>query len=389
MRASIGALAAVSFVALAGCDTIPEPITVYCEDFRVGAGAGAAGDLAGEVAYAPLAQAVSDVAVAASRLARDVDEACVDLALRFGAASTDPRLDPARPVGDHCDVASELLLARKQELVAAKLTVWVTEESCLADVGYQVACESGCRADRTCTEASIEARCPSGDALVACDGACDGACVGSESAPASCDGRCSGTCLGSCVDPEGDPLASFVPGERCTGRCVGKCGGTCESEKAERCDGTCRGSCEGTASTPRCASDLAAPSCPGDADCAAACRASAFARATCGSGALGVTSDAPSTAALARAIRALELDLPAVYLTSRGRGDALRQASKGLADSARRIVDADTISGQHAACAVLMAETGNVADGNARAALAAAKKVAAAVDAVTKRPSDE
>lgn len=382
-QAAYAGLFALPFIA---CATVPEPVTVYCDEFQVGADFGQDGGPA--PTYAALAQAVSDVTVLASTLLRSVDAACVDLTVAFGGNPEASRLaegSAAARVRSHCERAAARILASGNVLRAANVKVWFARQSCLADTGYQLACEATCRADASCVEVDSRERCGDGDVVGTCNGVCAGACDGSAGSPVACDGACNGACDGACSGA-GRPVGTFVSGGRCYARCLGQCGGTCAPHGgASVCEGACRGPCEGTTIALRCTAPLEAPQCIGDIDCQRACRASAHARATCPAVALGVTSDPARTPdSTSRLIRALERDLPTVFLVARGRGDEVRDASRDLGGSTRHFAASDDTNAERAACAITIARTGAIADENMRATSKAAKTLSDALDSATK-----
>lgn len=378
----------VSLGIIAGCATVPEPVTLYCDGFEVGADfdRGGVGPLPATPTYSALAQAVSDVAVLASSLLQSVDAACSELALDFGAddASGERASTAHERVMLDCERAAEKIRASRASLREAKVAVWFARQACLADTAYQVACEATCRTDANCIERDSGERCEAGNVIGACDGSCSGECEGSKGGPIACDGACTGECDGACLDA-GRPVKDFASGGRCATRCVGRCSATCTPQAGrQRCEGACRGVCDGTRLPGRCATPLEAPRCAGEADCHQACRASAYARATCPNVALAVTSDGAATESTVRKVRALERSLPAIFDVARGRGDDIRDAARRLERTARHVATSDELSGERAACGVVIARTGAVADENMRAASSAAKAVSAALDYATK-----
>jgi hypothetical protein len=387
-----GLLAAIVGALVLGCNTNPDPVTVFCTDFSVGADLssksfGVSGEA--EKPYVAFAQAVSDMAIMGSTLLDEVESSCRDLALTLGANESDGRLvgvaSPAR-ARVWCDIAAEKIRTKRAMLRSANLSLWFTTPGCVTDTEYQASCEARCRTDVACVESSIVDRCAPADVVGSCNGKCTGKCSGAEDAPSSCDGECSGTCEGDCLDGRVS-VPDFESGTSCPARCVGKCNAVCvfAADSRGSCDAPCRGGCEGTLSAPSCVGDLAPPRCTGDADCQKCCKASAAARASCDGGALGVSVADGATVdrAVAEAVQSFERNLPTIFLTARGRGESLRKNASALVDTAGRLLAHDDIGQMGAACGLLMAQTGEAASDNVKAALEGAKKVATAIDETT------
>ncbi len=393
-KSAAGCVLACLVVSLVvGCNTNPDPVTVFCTDFSVGAdfskkSFGVSGQT--EKPYVAFAQAVSDMAIMGSTLVDEVEASCRDLAVTLGATADDRRLvgvvSPAR-ARVWCDIAAEKIRANRAMLRSAELSLWFTTPGCVTDTDYQASCESRCRTDAACVEASVVERCAAADVVGTCSGKCTGKCSGAEDAPASCDGQCSGTCDGDCLDGV-SPVEDFVSGTSCSARCVGKCNAVCvfAEDSTAACDAPCRGGCEGTLSAPSCVGALEPPRCTGDADCQKCCKASAAARASCDGGALGVSvaEGATEDRSVAELVQSFERNLPTIFLTARGRGEILRSNASSLVDTAGRLLAHDDIGQMGAACGLLMAQTGEAASDNVKAALDGAKKVAGAVDETTK-----
>ena len=384
-------------VLAAGCDTNPEPVTVFCSDFSVGA------DFSKETfgvqgstvkPYVAFAQAVSDMAVMGSTLLGEVDTACRDLAYGFGANPSDPRLVgpsgskvEASSTKDACNLAAELIASKRSVLVGAKVSMWFTSPGCRIDATELSQCEARCIDGNGCVEPPWTARCKPADLVGVCSGRCTGSCEGAENATASCDGTCTGSCDGTCTK-DGTAVRDFASGGVCKGRCNGRCGGACTFAEGTpaTCDATCRGGCEGALEAAKCAGDLGPPKCAGDVDCQACCTASAAARASCEGGALGVVVANPGVdPRVASMVQALERNLPTLLLTARGRGEALRSHASSLVDTAGHLMSRDDLGREGAACGLLMAQTGVSASDNLKVAVEGARRVSSAVDASLKR----
>jgi hypothetical protein len=384
-------------VLAAGCDTNPEPVTVFCSDFSVGSDFsketfGVQGST--QKPYVAFAQAVSDMAVTGSTLLGEVDAACRDLAYGFGANPSDPRL--VGPVGskveasstkDACQLAAQLIASKRSVLVGAKVSMWFASPGCRIDATELSQCEARCSEGVACVEPPWTTRCKPADRVGTCSGRCTGACEGSEDATAACDGTCTGSCDGTCTK-DGAEVRDFVSGSVCSGRCSGRCGAACTFAEGTPaiCDATCRGGCEGTLDAAKCAGDLEPPKCAGDSDCQACCTASAAARASCKGGAVGVVVASPVVDPLvASMVQALERNLPILLLTARGRGEVLRKHASTLVDAAGHLLGRDDLGREGAACGILIAQTGVAASDNMTVSLEGARHVASAVEASLKR----
>lgn len=385
--ATIGGAALV-----AACGTDPEPITVLCTDFRVGADLSDAEfgvEKSLEPSYVAFAQAAGDLASTAAATLHDVGSSCQGLAVDLGAEANDPRLaalvEPELSKA-WCAIAVERFTAVRPKLVAAHYDVKTVLPRCAIDVDYQTACEARCKTDLSCVEASNEDRCPQANREGLCPGLCTGICQGAETAPAMCAGVCAGTCVGTC----GDDDASA--GARCDRTCTGTCNAGCVAREGQgmECDARCTGGCSEALVSSVCTIDLAPPLCAGDVDCQRSCKASAAARASCLGGSLEVVIDAEARndAPLARVIGAMERHLPAVFVAARGRAQLLSDDASDLVDSAGNILARTEEIGQKgAACGVLIAQTGDVASKSLKAAIDGAQKVVQTVTGVTGDPA--
>jgi hypothetical protein len=366
--------AVVSALVLAACATETEPVTILCDDFKVGsdmsrATFGVTPPL--DRSYASLAQATSDVSIAAASLSARLDGACRRLVTGLGLA---------QPVEAPCALAAQALRERRSQLAAAHLDVRVAPPRCPIAAELLSACEVRCQVDVSCTSAALATRCAPADVQGRCSGACLGACEGSEGAAIACAGRCAGVCTGSCTTKG---VSSARDGAACDGRCEGTCTAACASDAPSACEGVCRGGCAGEYSGISCDGPVAAPSCAGDSDCLASCLASASARSACSSGWLEVRVDdaARRDPTLATLIFALEESLPVVFLAARGRGKALADGASGLIDAAGHVLSQrDALGAKGAACGITIGVTAVQASDNLRAVLAEAKAVVSALE---------
>ena len=102
-------------------------------------------------------------------------------------------------------------------------------------------CEAACKADVTCTEATVTVRCPPAELSVQCDADCkaEAVCQGRADVEANCMGKCESECQGSCkVELRGTTEGG------CAGMCEGKCDGVATPKGGmASCTGTCEGRC--------------------------------------------------------------------------------------------------------------------------------------------------
>lgn len=424
-RASRLALAFTSLVAaaasVAGCGTSPEPTTVVCTDFRAGADLsgstfGVTGDL--QRSYGAFAQAAGDLAAVANGMLRDVGAACQGLAIELGAERDDARvrglLEP-EAVRAWCKIAAERFEKVRPRLARVHFAVQIVTPKCTLDTTFQVACESRCRTEGSCTESSPEERCPPEGRAGICGATCTGTCTGSETAPAACAGTCAGTCFGTCGKAakaagttssvagasaaddatDDDGANDCSTGCVCTETCIGTCTAGCALPKeGAACDATCAGSCSEPMRGQSCSMPLAPPVCAGDLDCQKSCSASSAARAVCPQGSLKVSVDeaARGDREIAQIVGAMDRNLPAIFLAARGRAKVLADGASDLLDSAGHILNrSEEIGPMGAACGMLIGQTGSEARKNLNAALGGSKDVANAVsgDAVAPPATDD
>jgi hypothetical protein len=397
----LGALAAF----LPGCGTNPASTSVVCTDFRAGADLsgstfGVTGDL--QRPYGAFAQAAGDLAAVANQMLRDVGASCQGLAVELGADRNDPRTSgkgERDAVRAWCKIAAERFDAVKPQLTRAAFVIRLATPKCTIDTGFQEDCEKKCAAQPTCTEPSIEERCPVDGREGVCPGMCTGTCTGSETAPAACEGSCSGTCFGTCGDanqPDDENGATDCSmGCTCTKVCKGACTAACNLPAAgAHCDALCAGGCSEPMRAFTCNKPLAPPKCAGDVDCQKSCSASSAARAVCPAGSLtvDVAASARNDEKVAQIVGALERHLPAIFLAARGRASVLESGASDLLDSAGRILNrADELGPMGAACGLLIGQTGDEARRNLTAALGGSKDVTHAVagDDVAPPPPQE
>lgn len=380
-----------------GCGTNPEPTSVVCTDFRAGADMskstfGVTGEL--QRPYVAFAQAAGDLAAVANEMLRDVGAACQGLAIELGADPEDARtrgkLEP-EAVRAWCRIAAEHFVTVKPKLDGSSFAVMVTTPKCTTDTDFQTTCEKRCTVQATCTEASVEQRCPVEGREGICSGVCSGICTGSESAAAECEGTCSGTCFGTCA-AEGtggasgsamDDGADCSTGCACTTLCKGTCTAACTpAAGGAHCDAICSGGCSEPMRAQTCTQPLTPPTCKGDVDCQKSCEASGAARAVCPQGSLRVSIDpeARKRADVARVVGALERHLPAIFLAARGRAKVLEDGASDVLDTAGNILNrADQLGPMGAACGMLIGQTGDEAKTSLNAALAGSKDLAHAV----------
>jgi hypothetical protein len=133
----------------------------------------------------------------------------------------------------------------------------------------------------------------------------------------------------------------------------------------------------------KCAVDLEPPSCPGNPDCDANCKAIAQVRASCTppSVVMGMTEDIFNDVVVEGYIRSLELNLPKLYNALSGRGPILEADARAALEAGARIVvdkakaDKGKLGVRGSACAIVMQAAADQAMQNIHTAMGAAKSV--------------
>lgn len=396
-----------------------------CDDFQVGADlSGADFDLEGEadVRFKAFAQGASDLAAVATATLDDVRLACENIARDMGAEAAD--IEAAEGTSGRAAVTAWCNLAVGQieakigangsgEL-GARLTVNFEPPRCEIAVDATLDCKAGCNVEAGCDVEAEPPTCTGGKLTVECSGSCSG----EANASVSCTGECTGTCSGSCTATaeapsiqcqgtcEGTCSANAQGtgnGAQADGSCNGFCSGTCTptpGSAAVMCEGTCKGSCSAECTAQAgvkftcdgtCEGDFEAPKCEGgklevacemDADCEASCDGSASAKAECQPPSVSIDYELTASATaetqfeLEAAVASLEVNLPALLLAFRARGDAFRVAAEGAVDAGGRIVaNPGDLSVTAVACAGVIADTLIAAGQNFSVALDASVEV--------------
>jgi hypothetical protein len=399
-----------------------------CKDFQVGvdlAGAdlGAKAEFKGELLA--FAQAASDLSAVAQGMLDDVAVACRAIATDLGKDASDPGVRGKSGIDGvraWCNLAKAEITASAQATGAGTLTVEFDPPKCQASLSAQASCEGGCKADASCTEPKLDARCEGG-VSGKCEATCQGSCTGSPTAAASCKGSCSATCEGACeaqggvaVDCEGtcsgacqgtcegttgagghcdgtckgkcDAKCTARAGAqvKCTGRCDGKCTGECklEANANVQCSGTCSGGCTVEYKEPKCSGEIRPPACQVKGDCKASCSASASAKAECSEPRVVVKAagqiQAGAQAKFDALVRTLELHLPKLLVVLKARGQAFVGNVDAVAKGGAKIVaNPGALEAKGVACAGAMVTAVSAAFTNASASLEASATVLGSV----------
>ncbi len=241
------------------------------------------------------------------------------------AMGRDLRADPAALQAEDPRRVCGAVSARIDEILrgGVKVQVRAVPPRCTVDANFEASCQGQCSA--RLEPAQIVARCEPGKLAGTCRGTCTGRCEG------TCSGACSGAC--SATDASG----------RCRGACEGACNGTCS--------GTCHADCQGTWEAPRCEGKLKGPS--AEADCYAACKARADARARCTPGKVDVR--ASGAAEARRVADTLRRYLPALIMAQVRLAGQIRQDLVVLKETGALLRGQIRGAGSHAAACVAAA----------------------------------
>jgi hypothetical protein len=407
----------LSILVLAHCN--PDPSGAFrelakqapvgcCREFRVGYDMSITDfgvDPSVRAAYAAFAQAMGDYVAASTRMLDDVTGACRNLALDFGGTESDPTVRGR--TGEEasfawCNLAVKKLQSAFSDTlqVAGRMSVRFSAPDCFVDAAIVARCENTCAVDSNCQEKGVEDRCQKSELVGLCSGKCTGECLGSVLVPAGCEGKCDEECEGTCLgDCHGMCDGNLQPAGRCKGTCLGVCEGFCKGRctgqchyaktAAGKCDTQCMGGCSVPLRGMKCAADLGPPTCPGNADCDANCRAIGQVRASCTAPSVVVmmTEDIFNDTVVAGYIRSLELNLPKLYNALQGRGPTLEADGRAAVEAGERIVvdkvkvDKGKLGVKGTACALVMQAAADQAMQDIHTAMGAAKTVIATMPA--------
>jgi hypothetical protein len=379
--------------------------TSGCDEFESGGQAVATLEIDGKVKA--FAEASAELRDLGNGIKADVKVACVNIAKDLGETdrwsddNADSALSNAGKTGA-CDVAAlriDAIMTASIQL-GASFALEVSGGQCAIDADAQASCETACKTDVTCTEATTKVRCPPAEFSVQCDAECkaEAVCQGRVDAEANCMGKCESECAGTC---SGELRGTTVGG--CMGSCEGKCDGVatpsggmagctgtcegrctqphpaamCHGKCAASCNGKCKGECKldttasvncgagvsckggctGTETQPKCETELVPPVCTGDTSCQTSCSAQASARATCTPLTLTLVSNADVTGDLAKLKTTVEANLPTILLTTKTKGPLAVRALEKVSATGRAVVDASgSLGGKALACAGTAAE---------------------------------
>jgi hypothetical protein len=395
-----------------------------CDEFQ--SGGQAVAELNIDTKVRAFAQASSELRDLGNGIKADVKLACVNIAKdlgetdRWSGDDADSALSNADKTGA-CDVAASRIDAIMTASIqsGASFALEVSGGQCAVDAEAQANCETACKTDVTCTEATMEVRCPPAELSVQCDAECkaEAVCQGHADAEANCMGKCESECAGTC---SGELRGTTVGG--CTGMCEGKCdgavtpsggmancAGTCEGrctqphpaamchgKCASSCNGKCKGECKldtavsmncgagvsckggctGTQTQPKCETELIAPVCTGDTNCQTSCSAQASAKVICTPLTVTLVFNVENTGDLTTLKTTIEANLPAILLTTKTKGPLAVRALEKVAATGRAVVDASgSLGGKAIACAGTAAEASIRASASMSASVSASASV--------------
>jgi hypothetical protein len=376
-----------------------------CDEFQAGDQGVATLDIDAKVKA--FAQASAELTEVGNGIKADVKLACINIAKdlgetdRWSGDDADTALSNADKTGA-CDVAASKIDAIMAASVqaGASFALEVSGGQCAIDAEAQANCEAACKTNVTCTEPTVEVRCPPAELSVQCDAECkaDAVCQGRADLEANCMGKCESECQGECKGElngttvggcagmcmgKCDGVATPAGGmANCTGTCEGKCtqpapAANCRGKCASGCNGKCRGECKldqmasvncganvsckggcmGTATQPKCETELVAPVCTGDPNCQSSCSAQASAKAICTPLTVTLIADVEISGDLAKLKTTIENNLPAILLTAKTKGQLAVRALQKVAATGQAVVSASTnLGGKAIACAGTAAE---------------------------------
>jgi hypothetical protein len=376
-----------------------------CDEFQAGGQGVAALEIDAKVKA--FTQASAELREVSDGIRADVKLACINIAKDLGETDrwSDDNSDSALSNADKtgaCDVAASKIDAIMAATIqaGASFALEVSGGQCAIDAEAQASCEAACKADVTCTEATVEVRCPPAELSVQCDAECkaEAVCEGRADVAANCMGKCESECQGECkgelrgttvggcmgmCEGKCDGVATPSGGMAgCTGTCEGRCtqpaaGANCRGKCASSCNGKCRGECKldamanlncgesvsckggcmGTATQPQCETELVPPVCTGDPNCQSSCSAQASAKMICTPLTVTLIANVENTGDFAKLKTTIEQNLPTILLTFKTKGQLAARALEKVATTGQAVVDASAnLGGKAIACAGTAAE---------------------------------
>lgn len=374
-------VAGLALPALMNCSDGANGNPLTCDEFKGGASAVAGLSIDGK--FKAFVTAAADLQTVATTMRTEVKTACIGIATALSADDTwTAKGDTDDAVTAACAAASGKIDAVLKANANANATITVSGGQCSVDADAQFSCEGQCKADVSCTEPMLEARCDPGNFSAVCDAECKGSatCQGSATVSAECQGSCEAECTGTCSGSCSGTVTGGCDG-MCTGTCDGKatpdggmanCAGTCEGKCTQpkatatctgKCEASCKGKCNGNCkleananvkcgamvsckggcttsyTAPKCEAELKPPMCMGDASCQASCSGRAQVNAKCTKPTVKIVYSA-STDDLVKLKGALETHLPAIWLAAKAQGELAVSAAGKVATTGKAAVTA-------------------------------------------------
>ncbi|HMJ51718.1 MAG TPA: hypothetical protein VK540_06560 [Polyangiaceae bacterium] len=398
-----------------------------CNEFE--AGGDAVGSLSIDGKVKAFAQAAAELKQVGDGIKADVKLACVNIAKdlgetdRWSADNADTAISNSGKTGA-CDVAAgriDAILTAASADLGANFALQVSGGECTVDAEAQASCEATCQTDVTCTEGSVEVRCPPAELSVQCEGECkaEATCEGRADVETECTGKCEAECAGTCdgelhgkteggcegiCEGKCDSMATGRGGMancmgtcegrctkphpkamchgKCSSKCEGKCKGKCkiDASASVKCSAgvSCKGGCTGTVSQPKCETEITPPVCKGDTSCQSSCSAHASAKVTCTPQSISLVFNLDPSGDLAKLKATIEANLPAVLLTFKTKGQLAQRALQKVAATGQAVVDASgKLGGKALACA------GTAADASIKASASMSVSVSASASVST------
>jgi hypothetical protein len=405
------------------------PVLMDCSDAadavsgcnELEAGGTAVANLNIDAKFKAFVEAAADLKAVATTMKTEVRTACGNIATGLGETdSWTSKGDTDDAVTTACNAASAKITAVLQANANAQATITVSGGQCSVNADAQFMCEGACKADVSCTEPMLEARCDPGNFSAVCDAECKGGatCEGNAMLAADCQGtceaECTGTCSGSCsgtvtggcqgmcngkcdgmATPSGGmancagtcegtctmPRATATCTGKCEASCKGKCTGNCKLEATAnvKCGAmvSCKGGCTTSYTAPKCNAELKPPMCMGDASCQASCSGRAQVKAQCTKPTVKVVYSASSDD-LVKLKTVLEANLPAIWLAAKTQRQlALNAAVKVKDTGSAAISGAASASGKAIACVGAAAQASVAASASVSVSVMASASVSA------------
>lgn len=389
-----------------------------CTDFSAGADLSNVDfEMEGEAGaqFKVLAQASADLSGAVNAAVEDVTGACRNIARDLGATEAEIQAEDAKERNAAIEGMCALAVAKINAGLTvsggakAKLNIDFQAPKCEASFSAKASCQANCSASAECDVKATPPTCEGGKLVVGCSGSCKAEANAEFQCKGSCDVAVSGSCTaqggvectGKCEGTCEAGAAADETGAQADGTCKGVCKGSCSVTKpGVACNGTFEGSCKGECKPPtagvkvecdaKCTAEAEPLKCEGgsfkggcsvDAKCDANCDASVSAKAECTPPTLAITfsgsADVNAQAKISAVIDTLKVNLPAIIVVWKARGQAFVDLVGTISTSASGSISGD-LSTKATACLIPIGETLVASAGSIKATLSASASVGGA-----------